>query len=63
MEAGTIEDQVIMALLQRAIKSKDVRAIQEILDTKYGKLLQKAEVKNKGKVQIYKLPDGTEIKF
>ena len=62
IEKGVVEDKVILALISKALKG-DVRAIQEIMDTKYGKILQKSEIKGEGKVQVYRMPDGTKIEF
>ena len=42
-EAGTVEDLVMLALINRAM-SGDVSAIKEINDTLYGKLTDKSEV-------------------
>lgn len=42
-EAGTVEDLVMLALINRAM-SGDVQAIKEINDTLYGKIVDKGEV-------------------
>jgi len=42
-ERGTVEDEVILALVTKARKG-DVGAIKEVLDTMYGKLTDKIQI-------------------
>jgi hypothetical protein len=44
-ERGTVEDEVILALITKARKG-DVSAVREILDSTYGKLTEKLQVNN-----------------
>jgi hypothetical protein len=44
---GTVEDQVILALISKA-RSGDVQAIKEINDTLYGKIADKNELTGAG---------------
>lgn len=62
-EAGTVEDLVMLALINRAM-SGDVQAIKEINDTLYGKLQDnsKIEVKSNGPMFVFKDISGNEIK-
>ena len=51
--SGTVEDQVILALIQKALKG-DVNAIKEINDTLYGKISDKTEVTGKNGEDLMK---------
>jgi hypothetical protein len=46
-EKGKVEDEVILALVNKARKG-DVPAIREILDTMYGKTVEKHEISGEG---------------
>ena len=49
-EIGTLEDQIVLSLINAA-KKGNVRAVQEILDTRYGKLNEKIEVEHSQRVR------------
>lgn len=50
-ERGTVEDEVILALITKARKG-DVSALKEVLDTMYGKLSDKTELSSAGPIVL-----------
>jgi hypothetical protein len=50
--AGTVEDQVVLALMNKAVKG-DIQAIKEINDTLYGKIQEKTEITGVGGKNLF----------
>lgn len=61
-EKGTVEDEVMLALITKARKG-DVPAIREVLDSTYGKITEHQDITSKGESVAQPIADALEKVF